>query len=98
MDTNKYLVGSHPYENGYYLNYGDGDYSLESNPPVIPYTNKDIQHTVLEGETLQSIAFRYFGDSGKWYLIAEYNNIINPMTEIVGGVILMIPYYGRNKS
>ena len=37
MDTSKYLVGSHPYENGYYLNYGDGDDSLEANRPVIPY-------------------------------------------------------------
>jgi nucleoid-associated protein YgaU len=47
-----------------------------------------------EGETLQNIAYRYYGDSGKWYIIAEYNNIINPFTELKGGMVLMIPAYG----
>ena len=35
-----------------------------------------------------------YGDSGKWYIIAEYNNIINPFTELKGGMVLMIPAYG----
>lgn len=95
MDITSYLVGgASPYDNGFTLNYGDGDYSLESYPLLIPSSPNDFQHTLKEGETLQNIAYRYYGDSGKWYIIAEYNNIINPFTELKGGMVLMIPAYG----
>lgn len=82
MDITSYLVGASPYDKGFTLNYGDGDYSLESYPLLIPSSPNDFQHTLKEGETLQNIAYRYYGDSGKWYIIAEYNNIINPFTEL----------------
>ena len=94
MDITSYLVGASPYDKGFTLNYGDGDYSLESYPLLIPSSPNDFQHTLKEGETLQNIAYRYYGDSGKWYIIAEYNNIINPFTELKGGMVLMIPAYG----
>lgn len=94
MDITSYLVGASPYDNGFTLNYGDGDYSLESYPLLIPSSLNDFQHTLKEGETLQNIAYGYYGDSGKWYIIAEYNNIINPFTELKGGMVLMIPAYG----
>lgn len=94
MDITSYLVGASPYDNGFTLNYGDGDYSLESYPLLIPSSPNDFQHTLKEGETLQNIAYRYYGDSGKWYIIAEYNNIINTFTELKGGMVLMIPAYG----
>lgn len=94
MDITSYLVGASPYDNGFALNYGDGDYSLEAYPPNIPISENDKQHTVKEGETLQNISYRYYGDSGKWYLIAEYNNILNPFKELKEGMVLIIPAYG----
>ena len=94
MDITSYLVGASPYDNGFTLKYGDADQSLESYPLLIPSYPNDFQHTLKEGETLQNIAYRYYGDSGKWYIIAEYNNIINPFTELKGGMVLMIPAYG----
>ena len=94
MGITSYLVGASPYDIGFTLIYGDGDYSLESYPFLIPSSPNDFQHTLKEGETLQNIAYRYYGDSGKWYIIAEYNNIINPFTELKGGMVLMIPAYG----
>ena len=48
----------------------------------------------MDGETLQNIAYRYYGDSGKWYLIAEANNILNPFQELEPYQILRIPMYG----
>ena len=93
MDITSYLVGASPYDNGFTLNYGDGDYSLESYPLLIPSSPNDFQHTLKEGETLQNIAYRYYGDSGKWFLIAEANTILNPFKELESGTIIKIPVY-----
>lgn len=80
-----------PYENAYGLSYDNGDTSLERLPyEYIPGT-KDIYHTVIDGETLQNIANRYYGDSGLWYIIADTNNIYNPITEVTPGIQLLIP-------
>lgn len=94
IDVNQYLVGDSPYKNAYALNYGDGDYSLEAPIPSVPSFSNDIQHTVKDGETLQNIAFRYYGDSGKWYIIAEANGILNPFKELESGTLIRIPSYG----
>ena len=94
IDVNQYLKGASPYNNAYALKYNDGDYSLEAKPPVVPESSNDIQHTVKDGETLQNIAYRYYGDSGKWYLIAEANGILNPFKEVESGTLIRIPAYG----
>lgn len=94
IDVNQYLKGASPYNNAYALKYNDGDYSLEAKPPVVPESPNDIQHTVKDGETLQNIAFRYYGDSGKWYIIAEANGILNPFKELESGTLIRIPSYG----
>lgn len=94
IDVNQYLKGASPYNNAYALKYNDGDYSLEAKPPVVPESPNDIQHTVKDGETLQNIAFRYYGDSGKWYIIAEANKILNLFKELEMGTLIRIPTYG----
>ena len=54
-----------------------------------------IIHTVLDGQTLQNIAYQYYKDSGLWYIIALANNIQNPFSdELHAGQQLMIPNYG----
>lgn len=93
IDTTQYLVGASPYNQAYVLNYGDGDYSLEAVQTSVPSSSDDIQHMVKDGETLQNIAYRYYGDSGKWYLIAEANGILNPFKELESGTLIKIPVY-----
>ena len=94
IDVNQYIKGASPYNNAYALKYNDVDYSLEAKPPIVPESPNDIQHTVKDGETLQNIAFRYYGDSGKWYIIAEANKILNPFKELEMGNLIRIPTYG----
>lgn len=94
IDVNQYIKGASPYNNAYALKYNDGDYSLEAKHPIVPESPNDIQHTVKDGETLQNIAFRYYGDSGKWYIIAEANKILNPFKELEMGNLIRIPTYG----
>lgn len=64
IDLNQYLTGASPYDGAVALKYDEGDYSLEVTPPLVPNTSNDKQHTVMDGETLQNIAYRYYGDSG----------------------------------
>lgn len=96
INERNYLIGKDPYEKARIINYGKGDFSLEKKIPTVRYSNKDKLHTVLEGETLQHIAFKYYGDSGYWYYLAEANNILNPLNpeEFYPGLNLIIPKYG----
>lgn len=80
-----------PYDNSYGLNYNDGDTSLERIPFTYTSSENDIYHTVIEGETIQSIAYRYYRDSGLWYVIADANSIYNPFEELKEGLQLIIP-------
>ena len=88
----------HPYESGYVIDYGDGDFSLEPDQGILRTGLSETLHTLIEGETLHSIAYRYYGDSGLWYHIANANSIFNPwdINELYPGKILSIPNYGRN--
>lgn len=54
-------------------------------------TSSTTYHTIKEGETLQSIAYQYYGDSGYWGLISRANKILNPFTEVIPGQRLLIP-------
>lgn len=80
-----------PYSDAYILDYKDGDISLERHIPVFNNTSSTTVHTVIEGETLQSIAFRYYGDSGKWSKIADINGIFFPPRDLEVGSNIIIP-------
>lgn len=82
------------YDSAYILHYPEGDSSLERNIPIVNFSDSDTIHVVKEGETLQNIAFALWKDSSKWYVIAEANNILNPITEVKAGMKLIIPAYG----
>ena len=79
-----------PYSGGYIIDFGDGDMILEK-PRTVSTTPLNKTHTVLEGETLQNIAFRYYGDSGYWTLIAEAHNLFFPLRELEDGMEIIIP-------
>ena len=78
-------------EDSYVLLYSDGEYSLERNDKADSLKASDITHIVLEGETLQNIAYRYYGDSGRWGDIAAINKLVDPFEEVTKGTHLIIP-------
>lgn len=71
-----------PYDNSYLMTLPSGEVVTS------PYDQSDLNnqssdnildtHIVKEGETLQSIAYRYYGDSGYWHKIVAFNHIVNP--------------------
>lgn len=86
------IPGTSPYSDSFIIKYPDGDISVERNRSSISLDY--VIHTVLEGETIQSIAFQYYGDSGMWGVIADANDILNPFEDLHEDMELIIPNYG----
>lgn len=86
------IPGTSPYSDSFVIKYPDGDISVERNRS--PISSDYVVHTVLEGETIQSIAFQYYGDSGMWGVIADANDILNPFEDLHEDMELIIPNYG----
>jgi nucleoid-associated protein YgaU len=75
--------------------------TLNSVPIPIPGTNPTSggitarrTHTVIEGDTLASIAYEEFRDPTKWRALAELNGIDDPM-RIPAGTVLLVPAPGE---
>lgn len=79
-----------PYTNCTLVNYGYGEQLLESSQEI-PISTNPKTHVIREGETLASISYQYYGDSGHWGKIALYNNILNPFKEVVPNKQIIIP-------
>jgi nucleoid-associated protein YgaU len=47
--------------------------------------------TVLEGETLDWIAYQEYGDAAAWRHIAEVNNLHNPLSLVPGQLLKLTP-------
>jgi nucleoid-associated protein YgaU len=58
--------------------------------PTSHSTNSRRVHQVIEGDSLQSVAFRELGKAAYWRAIAELNAIDDPM-RVSAGTVLLIP-------
>lgn len=79
------------YSNGFIVDYEDGDQSVERNPEVLLKSSTDITYIVKDGDTFQSLAFIYYGNSDLWYRLAEVNGYYNPFEELEMGDEIIIP-------
>ena len=60
-------------------------------PPTPPAPGTSMyRHTVTAVETIEYLAWRYYGNSALWWRIAEANGLIFA-TDIVPGTVLNIP-------
>ena len=71
--------------------------SLEAVPTVLPGTNPTSgglstrrSHTVIEGDTLASIAFNEYRNANRWRALAVANGIDDPM-RLRPGTVLLVP-------
>lgn len=87
MSTKKSPYNS---QDAFAVDMGDGEYGLDRYDISSKLSFSGVKHTVLEGETLQSISFKYYGSSGRWGDIATFNGIVDPF-DIEKGVVLAIP-------
>lgn len=66
----------------------------------IPSDPSDIVYFVekkYEGKHHQ-LGYVFYGDTGLWWIICQYNGIIDPLNEIVEGKMLLIPTIERVKA
>lgn len=66
-----------------------GDF-LGTRPRVfIPESKNDEYHRVTQGDVnrIDLIAYRYYRDCNLWWIIAEANNVLNPLKLEVGSVL-----------
>jgi hypothetical protein len=49
------------------------------------------EHTYVQGERLDQIAYKYYKRPGYWWIIPEYNPKLTNLTTITPGTILRIP-------
>lgn len=80
------------YDKGYIVSYKEGDIALYRTPlPVFP-NGDDKYHVVAEGDTLLSIAQKYYDNQFLWYIIADMNPvIIEDIFQLTVNTTLLIP-------
>lgn len=72
--------------------YVDGNEEFIGTRPRIDTSPRpdDVFHTVVEGERIDLIAYRYLGRAELWWVICDYNDIFFPL-ELESGMVLRIP-------
>ena len=74
-----------------HIDFGDGEplylYNAFSTMTVGSFTN----YIVKDGDRLDSLAFKFYGNNKAWDKIAQINNILNPFELQVGSSII-IPF------
>ncbi len=50
----------------------------------------DVFHTVVDGDRIDLIAYRYLGRADLWWVICDYNDIFFPL-ELEAGTVLRVP-------
>ena len=72
----------------------DKEVALYRNKIATRPSNADKIHTIIDGERLDTIAYKYYGNSKYWWVLADVNDVndtlINPFI-LTPGTKLIIP-------
>lgn len=84
------MISRDLYNTGNILEFKNGEPLLERTKYTRTEDISDQIHTIVEGDTLTSIANKYYQEPLYWYLIADINEIFNPF-ELEIGTNIIIP-------
>ncbi|MEN6521102.1 MAG: hypothetical protein ABFD46_08140 [Armatimonadota bacterium] len=72
-----------------YVDGGDEFFGARQRIDTTPQPD-DTFHTVIEGDRIDLIAYRYLGSADLWWIVCDYNGLFFPL-EIEIGRVLRIP-------
>lgn len=89
-----------PYANGYIIEYDNGTQTLERDEDPTQFYNTAAggsYYTTKQGEELDELAQRFYGDFKQWHIIyaSNINNIDDPIEPLPNGLVLYIPNPGQ---
>lgn len=88
------MENTHLYKDGHIINYEEGDRSLQRYKLEHTEDIEDKAYTIRQEDTIDAIAFKFYGNPFMWYIIADINDIDNPL-QLVVGEDLIIPNINR---
>lgn len=77
------------YNNGFIINYPEGDKSLQRKQIVHEEDLEDKSYVIKDGDTLTSISTFFYGEPLYWVIIADVNNIEMPLILPTGKSIII---------
>jgi len=92
------VVSEGLYDRGHLIDFGGGEVVLYRNPIYYKISVSDVYHPIAEGDTLHSIARKYFGFSSAWFMIADVNDDIDDIFILPEGDTILIPSIGLIQS
>lgn len=69
-------------------------FGLRRSLSIEPATS-DLYYTVQPGDTLHSIAYKIYKDVSLWWVVADFNEVIDPYAGLVAGDTLRVPSRAR---
>lgn len=79
----------------YYYNELDGKNQMATSA-WLDENNTSIAHTVQKGDTWDSIALKYYGNPTYYWLICDFNRVVDPFILPKVGEIVYVPTLGKN--
>lgn len=67
--------------------------ALRPRPELLLQAGTYYRYTVTDRDIgrIDLIAYKYYGDVSWWWVIATYNKIANPLTDLTIGTVLLLP-------
>lgn len=84
------LRDNNPYFTGVVSVFSDGSVALDPGDLVYQKSEQDRYYTIIDEESLNAIAFKAYGDSKLWHILAKVNNLFDPFN-LESGSTLLIP-------
>lgn len=79
----------------YYYNHFDQKYIYGITAQLKKEGVNFVSHKVVEGDTLDTLALYYYNSPTYFWIIADFNNILDPYEELKIGSILKIPTFSN---
>lgn len=70
-------------------------FNLRKRNPLNLTSENSLKHTVVAGETLPAIAYKYYGKSSLYWVIMDANPTLMHIFDISAGDVLNVPSYSQ---